>query len=275
MGVLDQGVVMITGASSAMGVELARQLAGRSKSLILVAQKKDKLEELAQELRKKNQNLDVVIQPADISKDEDVERLANAVLKTTNVDVLINNAGVGEFGLFENSDWESINHVIRVNVMGLTHLTHKFLPKMVERKRGGIINIGSGATFLLVPGAAVYSASKQYIHGFTQVLQTELAGTGVIVTEVSHGPVSNPAASKMSQQTSEGFNVFEISPKQAAFEMIRAFDAKKDVVVPGFFYRWSMYGVSFVPQFVCRFVGRTFSFFSRRNQPQLEGVKSE
>jgi len=270
MGIMDQGVVMITGATSGVGMELARQLSSRAKGMILVAPKKDKLDDLAQELRKKNQNMDVMVHPIDVTNNEEVEKMMTSIMKTTQVDVLINNTCTGEFGLFEQSKWEETCHMIKLNVLATTNMTSKLLPRMIDRKKGGIINIASGNAFVTLPGTAVYTGTKNFIHGFTEGLQMEMMGTGVHIMEACPGPIYHPMMEKMPRSEPEGFNMLKISPKQAAYEIIRGFDAGQSLVLPGFIYRWSMYAASFIPGFAIRLGGRTLCLFARKNQPQLE-----
>jgi len=264
--ILDNAVILITGASSGIGRELAKQLAPRARAIILVAQKKDKLDELANELKMKNQNLEIIVEPCDLSRQEEIDRVLDSVTKRINVDVLINNAGMGNISLFEKSDWQNDLYMINLNVIGLTKITHRLLPMMVERKKGGIINIASGSSFISVPGAAVYNATKAYIHGFNESLVMELAGTDVVVTEVCPGPISFPAMDKMQGQTNqEGYHPLKISPSQVACEIIRGFESKQMVVYPGFLYRWSMYLASFIPHFAVRSMGKGVAYWARRN----------
>jgi len=214
--------------------------------------------------------MDVMIFPIDITMNEEVEKMMGSIMKSTQVDVLINNSCTGEFGLFEQSKWEEMHHMIRVNVVATTHLTCKLLPRMIERKKGGIINVASGNAFVTLPGTAVYSGTKNFIHGFTEGLQIETMGTGVHVMEACPGPVSNPHMERMSKNDPDAFNILKISAKQAAYEIIRGYDAGQSTVFPGFIYRWSMYAASFIPGFVVRLGGRTLCLYARRNQPQLE-----
>jgi len=274
----DNGVILITGATSEIGREISKNLSVRAKTLVLVAQKRDKLEELAKELKLKNQNLDIITEPYDVSRIEEIDRIMDSILRRTqHVDILINNAGMGSIALFEKSDWHQDLHMINLNVIGLTKMTHRLLPMMVERKKGGIINVASGASFISIPGAAVYNATKQYIHGFTDSLNMELTGAGVTVTEVCPGPVTSPHISQQNQGETKpaiSYHPLRISPEQAANEIIRGFEKKQDVIYPGFLYRWSMYFASFVPTFAIRFLGKSVSYWARRKEsPMLEKKK--
>jgi len=267
---LDNSVILITGATSGIGRELSKRLSTRAKKLVLVATKKEKLEELANELKSKNQNLEVMTEPCDISKVEDIDRMIDSILRRTQVDILINNAGVGSVSMFERSDWDQTLQMINVNVLGLTKLTHKLLPPMIERQRGGIINVASGASFITIPGIAVYNATKQYIHGFTESLIMELSGSGVIVTEVCPGPVASPMTEKLGARRNT-YHPLKISADQAAVEIIAGFERRQDIVYPGFLYRWSMYFISFVPSFAVRTVGKAASYLARRRDvPMLK-----
>ena len=186
MPILDASNILITGATSGLGLEFARQLAPRAKTLILVARDKSKLEEVANEL-KRNQKVEVITEECDLSRGEDIERMVNSLLERIHIDVLVNNAGLGDFAFFDKSEWERDLKMMQVNVFGLTFLTYKLIPKMVERKKGGVINIGSAAGIVSIPMAAIYNATKHYINGFSESLALDLAGTGVVVTQVCPG----------------------------------------------------------------------------------------
>jgi short-subunit dehydrogenase len=105
------------------------------------------------------------------------------------VDILINNAGFGDSGTFETSDWEKVRGMLMVNMVALTELTHRLLPEMIKNDEGTIINVASTAGFLPIPTLAVYAATKAYVCSLSEALYTELQGTGVTVTSLCPGPV--------------------------------------------------------------------------------------
>jgi short-subunit dehydrogenase len=271
MGVIDGGSVMITGASSGLGAEFARQMAPRAKNLILVARDKSKLEDMASELRKLNSKLQVITEACDLSQTDDIERLINSVLAKTQVDVLVNNVGLGDFAFFDKSKWDNDLKMLQVNVIGLTLLTHKLVPLMVERKKGGIINIGSAAGFVSIPMAAIYNATRHYINGFSDSLAIDLAGTGVTVTQVCPGPVSTEVLGPLKPVLSSAWrpNIIKITPQQCAKEAIAGFNNKKAQVVPGFIFRWGIWAFSFLPCWLTRTFGQIASKSLRSNEQKL------
>ncbi len=181
---------MITGASSGIGEHMARQLASSAKILILVARRADRLETLANALRTDNSALTVEVRPCDLSDIRATEALATeALAKHGAVDVLINNAGLGDAGLVELADWTKVQRMLAVNIDALTLLTRLLLPAMVAQKRGGILNVSSGFGMTFMPGMSAYCGTKHFVTAFTEGLRLEMIGTGVVVSQVCPGPV--------------------------------------------------------------------------------------
>jgi hypothetical protein len=158
--------MLITGASSGIGRELAVQLAARAKTLVLVARCAGRLDELKASLLAQHPQLRVVILPADLSDDGDVERVVTEAHEQARpVDVLVNNADIGDQELYDRADWAHTRQVLHTNVLAVAHLTAALVPSMVQDGRGGVLNIGSGAGLTIMPAAAAYSASKHFIDG--------------------------------------------------------------------------------------------------------------
>lgn len=152
---------LITGASAGIGREFARQLAGRAGALVLVARRRERLEELRHELTKRNPNLKVLIRVTDLSDDRAVIDLCDWLeSEKLLIDLLINNAGLGDVGTFATSELQRVKKMLAVNVAALTLLTRLLLPRMIARKRGAILNVNSSAGFLPLAGFAVYAATK-------------------------------------------------------------------------------------------------------------------
>lgn len=275
MSIIDNGNILITGASSGLGAEFARQLAPRARSLILIARKRDKLEKLANELRTKNEKLELIIETCDLSNTQEVDKLADSILQKTQIDVLINNAGLGDFAFFDQSKLERNLQILQVNVIALAVLTQKLLQPMVERHSGGIINIGSAAASVTIPCAAIYNGSKHFVNGFTESLALDLAGTGVTVTQVCPGPVTTEGIDMKPLTSSFGPNIFRITPEQCARETIKAFDAKKSKVYPGFLFSWMMWFYSWVPTYVVTGVTKIASKGVRHEEKRLLDKKSK
>ncbi len=175
-------VALITGASSGIGRELARIHAARKGDLVLVARREERLRELKAELEQAH-GVKVHIIPRDLA----VPGAARAVYKEVtdlkiDVECLINNAGFGGHGFFHERDWEADKAMINLNVLVLTALTRMFLPGMIERNRGYVLNVASTAGFIPGPLQAVYYATKAYVISFSEALANELSDTNVSVT---------------------------------------------------------------------------------------------
>ncbi|NEQ96288.1 MAG: SDR family oxidoreductase [Cyanothece sp. SIO2G6] len=179
---------LITGASSGIGAAFAQAMAVRGDSLVLVARSQDKLETLAQQLRQQHGvRVEVIVQ--DLTQDDAATAIAHAV-RTLNmtVDVLVNNAGFGDYGAFCDGDRTKQLDMIRLNILALTDLTYQFLPGMIERQSGHIINVASIAAFQPIPYLAVYAATKSFVLSFSEALWVEVEPFGVKVLALCPGP---------------------------------------------------------------------------------------
>lgn len=183
---------LITGASTGIGAAFARQLAADGMNLILVARSDDKLKALAQELANAHQiRADVIV--ADLAKLEEVARvIAETRGMGSEIHLLINNAGFGTSGKFEDQDPAREQEEILLNVAALVSLTHAFLPGMLARRAGGIIQVASIAGFQPVPYMAIYGATKAFVLSFSEALWAEYRGRGVKVLALCPGPVDTP-----------------------------------------------------------------------------------
>ena len=158
MNSLHGCTALITGASSGLGAEFARQLAPHARALVLVARRGDRLDALKAELERSG--MEIQCHVADLGDAAEVERLLTALEESgTRVDFLINNAGLGDHGLFEESEWARVRAMLDVNVAALTRLTHALLPGIVRSGRGAILNVSSIVAYLPMPQMAVYAAS--------------------------------------------------------------------------------------------------------------------
>ncbi len=136
--------------------------------------------------------LKVVLFEADLSHEHEIERLLAKVYEQAGaLDVLVNNAGLGDSVLFDRLDWARTRQVLRTNISAVAQLTSALVPDMVERSRGGVLNIGSDAGLTVLPNAAAYVGSKHFVAGFSEALRADLSGTGVTVTQVCPGPVES------------------------------------------------------------------------------------
>ncbi|QUR67352.1 SDR family NAD(P)-dependent oxidoreductase [Mycobacterium spongiae] len=226
----EQTPVVITGASSGIGVELARGLASRGFPLILVARRRERLEELASELGSAF-SVAVEVLPLDLADAHGREQLAER-LRNEEIAGLCNSAGFGTSGRFYELPPERESEQVTVNVLALMDMTRAVLPGMVERGAGAVLNIASIAGFQPIPFMAVYSASKAFVLTFSEAVQEELHGTGVSVTALCPGPVPTEWAEIAS---AERFSIplAQVSPHDVAEAAIAGMLAGKRGVVPG------------------------------------------
>ena len=182
------GIALITGASSGIGVAYADRLAVRGKDLLLVARRRDRLDELASTLRQKTGRT-VKTMVADLADPADLASLATTIRTTDEIDTIVNSAGLGATGASVTADPTAVEQLVKVNVLALTTLCLAATPRFIDRGRGTIINIGSLIAFKASPFAAAYCGSKAYVLNFTRSLQAECAEKGVKVQLVIPGYV--------------------------------------------------------------------------------------
>jgi hypothetical protein len=228
-----QETVLITGASSGIGLELAKCFAAEKSNLVLVARSTDKLESLAAELRSKH-NVNVTVLTADLTQPNASQQIFSELKgRGLVVDVLVNNAGFGLHGNFSELPLARQMEIIKINVSALVEMTGLFLPGMLASHRGGILNVGSVAGFIPGPSMAVYYASKAFVQSFSEALFEETRGTGVIVTNLCPGPTET----NFSQVARAHHTRKSQSSKMTAVEVarigLRDFRARKCLSIPG------------------------------------------
>jgi len=183
--------VLITGASQGIGKVFAQELASRKTNLILVARSEDKLQELAEQLRKQEQ-IHVEVIPLDLTAPGACQKLFNRVGELgIEIDLLINNAGFGDYGAFSTRKLEKQLEMIQLNVTALVELTYLFLGQMQQRQQGAIMNIASIAGFQPLPYLSTYAATKAFVLNFTEALWAENRHTGVKILAVCPGPTES------------------------------------------------------------------------------------
>lgn len=179
--------VLITGASSGLGLELSRVFAKNGCDLILVARNMDRLTELEDEL-KAAFGVKIRVIQTDLRKPEQIDTLYTTLqTESIDIDYLVNNAGIGDFGPFIDSDWKTQEDIINVNIMALTKLTHLFLQNMAKRGSGKILNVASTSAFQPGPLMNIYYASKSYVLHFSEALSNELKDKHISVTALCSG----------------------------------------------------------------------------------------
>jgi short-subunit dehydrogenase len=185
----EHATCLVTGASSGIGAAIASGLARRGHGVTLTARREDRLEELAEQLREEH-GVRAEIVAADVSEEDGRARLKRDLeARGLQVDVLVNNAGYGSGGPFVELEGESEAAMVRTNVEAVVALSSAYLPGMVERGEGAILNVASLIAFQPVPFQATYGATKAAVLSFTDALHEELRGTGVTVTAICPGPV--------------------------------------------------------------------------------------
>ncbi len=258
---LDGCTALITGASAGIGREFARQIAPRARALVLVARRQDRLEEVRDELSKSHLDLEVHIYASDLSRVDQVDQLCAGIERDgIRVDLLINNAGLGDRGDFVSAEPQRVLDMLLVNVVALTALTRRLLPGMIARKRGAVLNVSSCASFLPIPSMAVYAATKAYVTSFSEAIRAELHGTGVTVTALCPGPVHTEFASvaargaEANQQIAPGFT--HVPVEDVVRDGLQGIEAERPIVIPGLLMKLGMLLVRLTPMPVLRLASR-------------------
>jgi len=252
-------VALITGASGGIGLELARLCAKGGHDVILVARNRDKLEELAKYLSGMYQVRAEVI-AADLADPEAPAAILGQVeARGVAVDVLVNNAGFGEWGLFGRADLARQLEMVQVNIVALTTLTRLVLPRMVTQRKGRILNVASTAAFAPGPLMAVYYATKAYVLSFSEAIGNELAGTGITVTALCPGPTRTGFADRAGMSTANLFNSpLVLDPAPVAAAGYRGMLRGRAVVVPGLANFLLVQSIRLGPRWVVRQITRWF-----------------
>ena len=248
---------LVTGASSGLGEEFARQLAARGGDLVLVARSADRLEALAEDLRARHR-VTVTTLPADLSLPAEVSRVA-AQAATTEIDVLVNNAGFGTYGTFADLDAGREHDEIMVNAVAAVDLAHAVLPGMLGRRRGGIITVASAAAFQPSPHQAVYGATKAFALAFSEALWAESRGTGVRILALCPGPVATGYFTALGDQDATPSVIYRrmADPVDVVKAALRGFDHDAMIVIPGLRTRFLAQGYRFFPRtLMARMTGR-------------------
>jgi len=227
--------ILVTGASSGIGADLAREFAERGYNVTLTARRRERLEELADELREAH-DVRVDVETCDLGEASARKRLVGKLLGGEREVVgVCNNAGFGNLGRFLEQDLEKETDVVRLNVEAVHELTGAFLPRMVEQGSGAILNVASTAAFQPLPGFATYAASKAFVHSFSEAVHAEMSGTGVSVTSLCPGftktEFEEAAGAEEAASKLPGFTWME--SHDVARQAVEGMVAGKRTVVPG------------------------------------------
>lgn len=229
---MSRETALVTGASSGIGREMARLLAADASDLVLVARRKPELDGLAAELSA-GHGIQVHVLPADLADPAAPAMLREQLAaRGISIDVLVNNAGFGLQGRFAELPLDRQIDMLQVNITALTHLTRLFLPGMLERRRGGVLNVGSMAGFQPGPYMAVYYATKAYVLSFTEALAHELAGTGVTATCLAPGATKTEFFELSHMEDSLLVSLGTLDVRTVAKVGYRGFRAGRVIVVP-------------------------------------------
>jgi short-subunit dehydrogenase len=252
--------VLITGASAGIGREFARQLAPAVNTMILVARRNDRLEEIELELKIINPHLEVFCRQLDLRDQAALERFCNWLDESAlSVDLLINNAGLGDRGAFIDSEWERVHAMLQVNIETLTYLTYRILPSMRKSGCGAILNVSSSASLVPVPHLAVYAATKAYVTSFSEALRAELRNANISVTSLCPGPVPTEFADVANRQpqvntASSTRDLFSVPVQEVVRSALDAVSRDRARVIPGTLMNLAMAVVAFLPMYLKRLI---------------------
>jgi len=254
---MERKTALVTGASSGIGVEFARQLAAQGYDLCIVARRADRLQELKERIESSSEATVHVMQ-TDLSSPEAIQSLATRLRdQGLNIDCLVNNAGFGrQFYLQELSaaEWEKM---IQVNCSALVALTRELLPGMIERKRGEILNVASVASFQAVATMTVYAASKAFVLSFSEGLRHEVKQHGINVSCLCPGATYSEFAQVAQTKHREAPSFAWMTPERVAQIGIRGMQKNRPVVVPGLLNKALIYGQSLFPRWLVNAITAT------------------
>lgn len=255
---MSKQVVLITGASKGIGLELAKCFAQEDYDLVLVARNADELHAVAEEMGRINKNITARVLPADLARPEAAEEIRAALQEqSVTVDVLVNNAGFGWRGMFAQAEPQLLVDMLEVNVVALTRLTRVFLPAMIERREGGIINVASVAGFFPGPLMSVYYATKAYVISLSEALANEVKGTGVVVSCLCPGAT---ATHFQKRADLDGAKLFSKNPVMSAAavaeEGYKGFKRGETIVITGVSNKFAVAAGRLVPRSIAAGMAR-------------------
>jgi len=245
---MSKGWVMITGATSGIGEEFARLFAADGHPLVLIARREPKLIRLASELP-----VEVRFLPQDLSQPGAAEQVEHWLhVQAIEVETLVNNAGFGKLGEFTQLDRRDHIDMVRLNVVALMELTHRLLPPMIERGRGGVLNVASLAGFQAGPYMATYYATKAFVLHFTEAVREETLGKGVTVSALCPGPVLTEFGDIAGSAISPLFRFGAMSCERATRLGYEGFRKGKAVILPGFLPKFVTFLDRITPRAITR-----------------------
>ena len=242
---------LVTGASTGIGYELSKLFAKDKHNLILVSRNKNKLQSVKNELLK--YNIDIKILALDLESSEDIQSLFNYIeINKLAVNILINNAGIGTFGDFNDIEWSKEEALIDINIKALTQLTKYFLPKILECKNGGILNVASTAAFCSGPRMAAYYASKAYVLNLTEAIYEEYKDNGIKISCLCPGPVKTSFQGKAGIKKSEAAKKYLMDAEEVAKICYKDFNRGRLIIIPGMKNKLLVIGNKLLPRNISR-----------------------
>ena len=242
---------LVTGASTGIGYELSKLFAKDKHNLILVSRNKNKLQSVKNELLK--YNIDIKILALDLESSEDIQSLFNYIeINKLAVNILINNAGIGTFGDFNDIEWSKEEALIDINIKALTQLTKYFLPKIIDYKNGGVLNVASTAAFCSGPRMAAYYASKAYVLNLTEAIYEEYKGNGINISCLCPGPVKTSFQGKAGIKKSESAKKYLMDAEEVAKVCYKDFNKGKLIIIPGIKNKLLVMGNKLLPRSISR-----------------------
>ena len=239
---------LITGASSGIGVDFARELAGRGYSLILSARRIERLAQVKIEIEKEHP-VTVHCLPADLGSSAGVRGLYDEIERSGwDVSVLVNNAGLGHFGDFFDTDYEKVRETLEVNLRAPTEMAWLMGRKMRQARRGFILNVSSYSAFQPPTDLAVYAATKSYLYSLSQAINVGLRSHNVSATALCPGFFQSEFFDKSGLQPSRLTRAFMLSSRQVARAGIKGMFKRRPNVVPGLAYKFSLLMTRFLPR---------------------------
>ncbi|MCR5368651.1 SDR family oxidoreductase [Eubacterium sp.] len=250
---MKKDLVLITGATSGIGLELTKIFAKKRCNLILVARDRKKLDHLRRKLRS-FYDIEVDFIVKDLTDDDSAEYIYQKVKNSgKTVDVLVNNAGFGDYGKFLDASLEKQNKMIKCNILALTELTYYFAKDMKNKGRGRILNTASIGSFMPGPLMSVYYATKAYVLSFTEALAEEFKGTGIKVSALCPGPTDTGFWKVANGEVVTTINKLKNkSPKDVAKYGYRKMKQGRVIILPGFFTRMAPLFIRLAPRKVVR-----------------------
>lgn len=245
--------VLVTGASSGIGREIAKIFAKNGFNLIIIARRENRLKKLANEMNDKY-NTDTFIISKDLASIKAADEVFSILKNNSlNVDILVNNAGFNEFGKFTKTRWEKELEMIKLHIITTTRLTKLLLPSMIKRKFGRVMNVSSISGIVPTPTTSVYAGTKAFILNFSESLNIELEGTGVSVTTLCPGFTKTEITEPMANSGNFFTRLILMNPEKVAKISYNATMKGRDISVPGLHYKIMTVLIRILPR---KFVGK-------------------